>query len=228
MEESSQPDADFAPAELSPSASGDSSASASSPSRPQKEAQIEFLCPNGHHLHGPASLQGRPGACPECGSRFRIPVIDEAQQERPPEPIDLHIPAGAEDVGEGTAKIVQAAAAGRQPDTSSEIVLREPTPASAPSVKRPSAAAQGHPLAELVAKLWATKGEETKVELRLSGGDTLVPDYFVKGLSRGAHGVFGAKAGDGNWTLTVVRWDAVERVVLKDIKNLPAMLSDNL
>ena len=25
------------------------------------EPQIEFLCPSGHRLHGPASLQGRPG-----------------------------------------------------------------------------------------------------------------------------------------------------------------------
>jgi DNA-directed RNA polymerase subunit RPC12/RpoP len=263
MEESPQPDAESAPTELSPSASGGSPSSPSpSPSRPQKESQIEFLCPNGHHLHGPASLQGRPGACPECGSRFRIPVIDETQEEAPPEQIDLHISADAEDVGEGTAKIAPMAAAGQTPPiahaapagggsslpgavgtpvpgsrvsaagrqfgTNSEIVLRDPTLASPPSARRPSAIAQGHPLAELVAKLWATKGEETKVELRLTGGDTLAPDYFVKGLSRGTHGVFGAKAGDGNWTLTVVRWDAVERVVLKDIKNLPALLSDNL
>lgn len=46
-----------------------------------KERQIEFLCPNGHHLHGPASLQGRAGECPECGSRFRIPVVDEPDME---------------------------------------------------------------------------------------------------------------------------------------------------
>ena len=50
---------------------------------PSKERQIEFLCPNGHHLHGPASLQGRAGECPECRSRFRIPIIDEADAEEP-------------------------------------------------------------------------------------------------------------------------------------------------
>jgi hypothetical protein len=47
--------------------------------------QIEFLCPNGHHLHGPASLQGRPGECPECGSRFRIPTYDEGPADMAPD-----------------------------------------------------------------------------------------------------------------------------------------------
>ena len=59
-------------------------------SAPSKERQIEFLCPNGHHLHGPASLQGRAGECPECGSRFRIPIIDEPEAE--PTPAEPEVP----------------------------------------------------------------------------------------------------------------------------------------
>ena len=39
--------------------------------------QIEFLCPNNHLLHGAASLQGRAGMCPECGAKFRIPIIQD-------------------------------------------------------------------------------------------------------------------------------------------------------
>jgi len=39
--------------------------------------QIEFLCPNGHLLHGPAQLQGRPAECPECGLKFVIPTYSE-------------------------------------------------------------------------------------------------------------------------------------------------------
>ena len=42
--------------------------------------QIEFLCPNDHLLHGPSRLQGRPGECPECGSKFRIPTyVDQVE-----------------------------------------------------------------------------------------------------------------------------------------------------
>jgi len=32
-------------------------------------------------LHGPASIQGKPGQCPECGSRFRIPTYEGVSAE---------------------------------------------------------------------------------------------------------------------------------------------------
>ena len=161
-----------------------------------KEPQIEFLCPNGHHLHGPASLQGRPGACPECGSRFRIPVIDEAQEGAGRSRSScLSVPVGGDETGSATAKLAQAAAAGppaRHPSgTASDIAAatrrrrsaQSSWRASRPATRRPP---QGHPLAELLAQLWAAKGEQSKVELRLAGGDTLAPESFVKGLSRGS------------------------------------------
>ena len=36
-----------------------------------------FLCPNGHKLNGPPSLKGKPGQCPHCGAKFRIPSDDD-------------------------------------------------------------------------------------------------------------------------------------------------------
>ena len=48
---------------------------------PVSEPQIEFLCPKGHRLHGPRSLQGQPGECPECESKFRIPTFDDGPNE---------------------------------------------------------------------------------------------------------------------------------------------------
>ena len=108
-DESNQTGSDVSSAELVSGAPGGSSDS--QPRVPPREPQIEFLCPNGHHLHGPASLQGRPGACPECGSRFRIPVVDEAQEGSGSGQITPHVPAAGE-TGSKTAKLAQAAPSG--------------------------------------------------------------------------------------------------------------------
>ncbi len=75
--ESAVADASLASQEVNDATPASPGLSGKQAAAPSKERQIEFLCPNGHHLHGPASLQGRAGECPECGSRFRIPIIDE-------------------------------------------------------------------------------------------------------------------------------------------------------
>ncbi|MGD9645079.1 MAG: hypothetical protein AB7U73_05160 [Pirellulales bacterium] len=45
-----------------------------SPGLPER---IDFLCPNGHRLHGPPHLAGRAGQCPHCGAKFRIPPLED-------------------------------------------------------------------------------------------------------------------------------------------------------
>jgi len=68
-------------AEALPSDAPAEAAAQRKPVRSTKEPQIEFLCPNGHRLHGPSSLQGKPGQCPDCGSRFRIPIYDDVSDD---------------------------------------------------------------------------------------------------------------------------------------------------
>ena len=89
------PDADHRPADaratptracrspISPIRASPANASATAAGS-AKEPDFEFLCPNGHRLHGPANLQGRPGECPECGSRFRIPTYEDIPAEEEP------------------------------------------------------------------------------------------------------------------------------------------------
>ena len=79
------------PEESEPSESGSwatapvqaSGSPGSSSSKLASREQIEFLCPNGHRLWAAVGLQGRPGQCPECGSKFHIPTLADYEQ-RPP------------------------------------------------------------------------------------------------------------------------------------------------
>jgi hypothetical protein len=215
----------------------------SSPSSPlrtrPKEPQIEFLCPNGHHLHGPSSLQGRAGECPECGSRFRIPTYDDNQEQTAPEEeISLagldgdSAPIGS-DTWRGEQPVEIAPLPSPAPidldgEPSPPPMLIEPEPIQLEPEVLPEVAAVpiGHPLGELFTRLWAIKGQG-KVEVRLTGGEVLVAEVFAQNLSQRSHGVFGAKdAENGAYTLTVVPWDSVERVLLTGVKELPGDISD--
>lgn len=204
----------------SPSASG-VGRSAAAP----KEEQIEFLCPNGHHLHGPASLQGKPGECPECGSRFRIPLLDEmsvGDDEAAPTDGGLSIDDSMSTEGEVEA-------AGSSVDVSGDMVTAQAAGMSSPSVllspealANLSSAANGvHPMGELFAQLWAAKDSESRVEVHLESGGVILPDAYVKSLSGRANAVLVSKDPDGSFTVTLVPWNTVARVILRGMKRVP-------
>jgi hypothetical protein len=175
-----------------------------------KQPEIEFLCPNGHRLHGAASLQGRPGQCPECGSRFRIPTYEDVPEE---EGTEQGIGVGRADAGgeSGTvlAEVEEVGQAALQPQTD-----------HAPAGER------RHPLAGLFARLWTERPSGTVVELHLAGGETLRPDRFAPALSQHSHGVFAVKESDGTHTLAVVAWDAIVRVLVRGLGELPREMRD--
>jgi DNA-directed RNA polymerase subunit RPC12/RpoP len=86
-----------------------------------------------------------------------------------------------------------------------------------PATMRQSA----HSLCQLMRKLWEEKQQGAVIELHLEGGAMLVPDWFDERLSRQSHGLFASQAADGTVTMTVVAWDQVSRVVVRNVEGLP-------
>ena len=186
------------------------------------EEQIEFLCPNGHRLHGPASLQGKAGECPECGSRFRVPSYDEVPdvgEEEPRQQISLTDSddlvtlqeAEAEDSAVGARRIAGGSAI---------------SPSSVSLAGTSSAGPKRHPLAGLLVRLWAAKPQEAAVELHLTGGEKIVPQRFFKSFSSGSHGLFAIEENDGTYTLMAIAWDSIQQVQFRGLKRLPDSLRE--
>jgi hypothetical protein len=78
-----------------------------------------------------------------------------------------------------------------------------------------------HPLAQLVARLWAEREHGGIIELHLNGGVMLVPEWFDQHHSQKSHGLFASQAADGTVTMTIVPWDEVTRVVVRGVVGLP-------
>ena len=52
---------------------------------PAHDDEVVFMCPEGHHLCGPAELVDQPGECPVCHERFIVPSPEEAVEDQEPE-----------------------------------------------------------------------------------------------------------------------------------------------
>ncbi|MDZ7619553.1 MAG: hypothetical protein U1E05_21340 [Patescibacteria group bacterium] len=165
---------------------------------------FEFLCPNGHRLHGPARLQGQPGECPTCGVKFRVPTNENL---------------GADDVPK------QPIAAGRvAAEEEFEIVLPEADEEETMALSETRAKSLGpakHPTAELLTRLWQFKLRGATLEIRLVSGETLIPDRFAEKSATSSHALLAALERDGTHTVYLVAWDAVQRVLLRGVKSLP-------
>jgi len=208
---------------------------------PGQEGQIEFLCPNGHHLHGPRSLEATPGECPECGVRFLVPsfddVPDDDQNEPPRQESGVAVQAEPEIkivTGDEPSRIQDQVEAVPEPPpavrvrtndragepVAPQVVEVSTAPPGADSA-RPHLAAPAQSLAELFAKLWPLRARGAVVELHLSDGETVVPDRFAQAMSQGTFAMVASTDADGKHTLTAVAWDSVVRVVVRNLGQLP-------
>lgn len=193
--------------------------------RGSREPQIEFLCPNGHRLHGPASLQGRLGQCPDCGSRFRIPIYDEGNDD---EQAELGIEMGRADGRRSSdsritpPEISFEGSSRAKDEDEDEQVPDNPSDAMRTDISASDSALGAiHPLGAIFAKLWVEKARGATFELVFDDQRVLTPDAFIKTLSPPSHGVFAIKESNGTITLEAVAWEAVQRLVVRNLKRMP-------
>ncbi len=164
---------------------------------------IEFLCPNGHRLHGPHRLQGQAGECPTCGAKFRVPTYEDLSEEDvPDQPIE---------VGRAEA------------EADFDMVLPEVEDDDRPSAEAlpERLTSTRHPTADLLARMWEYKLGGATLEIRLSSGETLIPDHFSAKSAASTHALLAAVERDGTHTVYLVAWDAIQRVLLRGVKKLP-------
>ncbi len=197
-----------------PPAAGRAEASeAESDAPPLREAQpaerefddaIEFLCPHGHRLHGPARLQGQPGECPTCGVKFRVPTYEDlGEEEVPDQPIEAGRAGGEDDLDMVLPEVEEDA----------DRLAAEPLAETLGPAK--------HPTAELLTRMWEYKQRGATLEIRLCSGETLIPDHFAARSAASSHALLAAVERDGTHTVYLVAWDAVQRVLLRGVKSLP-------
>ncbi len=203
---------------------------------------IEFLCPNGHHLSGPSHLQGRAGQCPHCGEKFQIPVIDDADDEsrknKPSEDEPI------KDFADDDVATVNFADAGPldesdhaaldadEPEMFDEEPIKafdeedpddDPVVSFASDGDGPSSAADEiHPLCELFEMLWEEKQHGASIQIFLGDDDDpFEPQWYSPALSQASHALFARQNADEKYTLTAIAWDAMERIEVGKLDELP-------
>jgi hypothetical protein len=177
-----------------------------------------FLCPNGHKLNGPPSLKGKPGQCPHCGARFRIPTDEEMElpeEEVPTGEAEEEI-ADGQAVEEGGFDFSRMLGGQQQEEEPVEAFVEEPPVAPPP----PGASGLGY----IVGRLWEQRADGTELEIFLTEGEILAPDQFSEVLSSSDYGVFAVQEGDDSFTITVIPWSAVRRVGMRRMPDLPPQL----
>ena len=178
-----------------------------------------FLCPNGHKLNGPPSLKGKPGQCPHCGARFRIPTDEEMElpeEEVPTGEVEDEIAEGQPVEEEGGFDFNRILGGQPQEEEPVEAFVEEPPVAPPP----PGASGLGY----IVGRLWEQRAEGTELEIFLTEGEFLAPDQFYEVLSSSDYGVFAVQEGDGSFVVTVIPWSAVRRIGMRRMPDLPTQL----
>jgi len=177
------------------------------------DGEIVFLCPNGHRLHGPAEMVGRPGQCPHCSVRFLIPSPEDISEEDEEDEAQ----DSPDEALEGF--VIQIDTAAKESSASGKSGLKSAAPPASSIASAP--AAGGHALASLFKGLWACKEQGASIEVHLGDGKIIIPDRYVSPPAHPAHALFAVREANGSHTVIAVAWDAIHRIAVRQLRQLP-------
>jgi len=115
-------------------------------------------------------------------------------------------PAGDEPVAEGGFNLNRLLGGGGQPEQVEQGLPGPP----------PGAAGLGY----IVGRLWDQRTDQTELEIFLTEGEIVSPDYYSELLSTSDYGVFAIQEGDGSFAITVIPWSTVRRVGMRRLLDL--------
>ncbi|MEZ6111317.1 MAG: heavy metal-binding domain-containing protein [Pirellulaceae bacterium] len=205
---------------------GDGNAVSSGSRVPANQAEtIVFLCPNGHKLNGPAKLKGRPGQCPHCGAKFRIPDDDD----EPDEPIVEDIVEIADGPGVGGEDGPPRASELEEtpldePLETVEIVEEVDEVPDAEALELTSVqnqSAEPHPLYAMLKWLCENRPDKQPILIRLRDGEVLEVDRFSTVQSNGPFAIFAVEEAADRFSVIGVDWREIVRVDLHRLPTLP-------
>jgi hypothetical protein len=208
--------------------------------------QIIFYCPNGDRIVVAAALGGKTGLCTKCHVQVSIPAIEPAPATATAEPAPADMQAGfprsvpdeapapASDVGPLLPDAQPRDAAPAAAPVDWDLVAGQSVAAVIPELANLDATAPGepfigpapgpgdhHPAARLVARLWQERAHGGIIELHMAGGSVILPEWYEVNWSRGTHGLFASQAADGTVTMTAVAWETLEKIVVRQVRDLP-------
>lgn len=209
--------------------------------------QIVFYCPNGDRIVVAAELGGKKGLCTKCRVPVSIPAIEPPPAATEPPAVETAAAAAPAAPGKGPPPVADVpptlpdalppesvpAGAPAVPPVDWDLVAGQSVADVIPELADLDAAApeepfigpapgpDHHPAARLVARLWQERAHGGIIELHLAGGSVILPEWYEVNWSRGTHGLFASQAADGTVTMTAVAWDTLEKIVVRQVRDLP-------
>jgi hypothetical protein len=186
----------------------------------------------------PSPVPPATGAAPEAADGTRIVRSDaEVKVSAPagPPPVAPSPPPGGETAAAETAADMPdqadeaaadwnflggAEAAGAEADVGDEA-------RPAPPGEDGFASDSDNPTAVLLGRLWEEQQHGGLVQVHLKDGGLILPQEFAPRWSQGTHALFASSEADGTITLTAVAWDAIQKIVVRNLKDgLPPGMFD--